>query len=442
MRWNETDELTNEVRARLMAEFDLTTRFYMEATFGRDLYQFKFIDSGTVWAGPKPVQHDDGVNFAVTACAPQIDNFDTLSAFVMFNAPPSSYGGFYAYGTRRTVPTPQGDREMGAIGLPHFYFGELPHELGHADYLWNHATRYSCRVEGLGGVPYSIDPENCFLDSYGNPYDVRGEGLSTKPREKTFGHPGGFEKSLNGLVTVTTIAEESGEYPLAALEVPCSNVSQLLRIPYKDVPLCLEYRKPIGFDANFDLPPNGCLLLQICSNDPTTLGCDMLDAPRNGVTFLLQGDNCNCHPLGYPSTCIPPEGFHYSELGIDVRYRQSTTNPNAVIVNVSEVDETRLAKLPNLKAGDRIVKNVSETGESIGAFDIQIFGKRISDGEYELIETRTIDGLPLFGKVAINFTPDQLESLKLIYSELRVTADSGNVIEETDETDNQSAFGL
>ena len=75
-------------------------------------------------------------------------------------------------------------------------------------------------------------------------------------------------------------------------------------------------------------------------------------------------------------------------------------------------------------------------------FIIQISGKRISDGQFEVIETRTIDGLTLFGKVAINFPPDLVKLLGLIYSEVRVTADFGNVIAETDEADNEEIYGI
>lgn len=452
MRWNNAVDLTEEIRARLEAAFDLTSRFFTEATFGRDLYHFNLIDSGIVWAGPAPAAYGDEFNFAIEACAPQIEDFDQVDTFAVI---PSTANSHRSYADIRTVHTPHGDREMALIGLAGYYAIQLRHELGHADYLWNHATAYVC-YDGEQEVTYSPDPDHCSIDNYGNLYDVMGGGLIAANFPIVFGHPGGFEKSLSGLVKVTNITENSGQYPLAAIEAPCSNLAQLIRVPYSKLPLCLEYRRPIGFDADFSeenisnklgfkagLPPDGCVFLQICSNDPTTLGFRGLGTPFNGTSFLLRQNHLsNRYIQERLGTCIPREGFRDSNLGIDVNYTQSATNPNAVMVHVSGVDEARLAKSPNLKIESRVIKNVSETGESVGSFNVQISGKRKSDGLYEVIETRTINGLPLFGRVGIDFSPDQLATLRLNYADLQFIVDPENNVEETDEADNQSTFSL
>ena len=139
-----------------------------------------------------------------------------------------------------------------------------------------------------------------------------------------------------------------------------------------------------------------------------------------------------------------------------MNWHPSITNPNAAIVNVSGVDEARLARLPNLAIsqlnqyysppqmfpGNVYVKNVSETGEGVGTFDIEISGRRKSDGQYEVIETRTVNGLPLFGKVKIDFPPDKFASLKLDYTDLKFIVDPGNLIRESDKTDNQATIEL
>lgn len=478
MHWDDSYDLTEAARAEINAKFNEATQYFTEATFGRYLYQFSLVDSGAVWTGPSPGTWDDEINFAVAACASQI-YFDELDTFSVF---PSSYGG--AYGDRRILNTPQGDVEVGVVRLP-FHdnyipgFEDLKHEIGHASFRFNHATQYYCYDDDQP-VTYNPDPAKCRTQTYANRYDLMGGGLNLPGAdfsESIYGDIGGFEKSLSGIVQTTDITENSGTYPLASLEEPCRNVPQLLRIPYAKVPLCLEFRKPTGLDADFSennindkfgfkvgLPPEGCLFLSICSNDETTFEYGPVFNNYNGANFQLLPNPllCEMPPLQLLSrrlpdslnVCLPPEGFCDTNLGIGVSYGQSTTNPNAVIVNVSGVDESRIAKLPNLIAGSgtytssifsgktAYIKNVSENGESVDTFDIEISGKRISDGQFELIETRTVDGLHLFENATINFPRDQLESLKLIYSELRVTADSGNAIEETDEADNEVTYGI
>ncbi|MFA5828916.1 MAG: hypothetical protein WC843_00250 [Candidatus Gracilibacteria bacterium] len=358
MRWSEPDfvDLTDELRAQLNAEFAETTKFYLDATYGHDKYDFELIDSGAVWTGPAPQESlpDEEEDSAIEACAPQIDDFKQIDTFVVF---PSISAGDRSWGGRKTFHTPQGDIEMGIIRLPNRYqknstkplnLDDLKHELGHTR-LWNHAKEEVCYDNEGKQIAYSPDPSMCSLDEYGNPYDVMGGRVKRPDGKKIFGHPGAFFKLSDSLVTATTIVENSGEYPLAALEVSCGNVPQLLTIPYSDTPLCLEYRQPIGIDESFSkenikkifgfeagLPEDGCVFLEFCSNpsNPTT-------------TLLMQNDGGNSNDPGAKiqlNACIPREGFSAPNLGIDISYTQSTINPDVVIVRVAGVDENRLAK--------------------------------------------------------------------------------------------------
>lgn len=82
------------------------------------------------------------------------------------------------------------------------------------------------------------------------------------------------------------------------------------------------------------MPADGCVFLEICKE--TTI-------------LLMQNDGVSAGFKDQLNACIPREGFHNSDLGIDISYTQSPIDPNVVIVRVAGVEETRLAKWPNLK---------------------------------------------------------------------------------------------
>lgn len=485
IRWSNSYELMPQLRTQLENQFKNTTALYNEMTSGNILLNFDLIDPGNVWNGPKPKPFHDEIGYAVSACGSYID-FDHIDAFVLY---PSVFNGpLGSLGEYKKLSTPQGDKTMAVIRLAGYDvykdklykgFSSLPHELGHAlkNTRFNHANRYNCKEGGIE-VSYSPETTNCSIEEYGNTFDLMGggiglgTGIGDDQIERQYGSMGGFEKSLAGLIQVTEV-QDGGIYPLEAIEKSDSNLPQLLKVVYKDLPLCIEHRKPIGPDRIFTyeninaitgiqagLPPEGCLFLSICSNDPSTFNNYDFALGRNSNFLINPTPNAVQGPNSYVMNkfigCMPSSGFPLDpNLGIGVTYVPSMNSPDAVMVNVTGIDKARLASEPNLKIlidyervdsppGKHIhIQNVSQTGQNITTpFDVVTYGQKKSDGQYETIATQTVPQLPIFSNIAIDFSPNQLSDLAKQFSSLKIIVDPENVIQETYEDDNTVVFSI
>jgi hypothetical protein len=125
-----------------------------------------------------------------------------------------------------------------AVGIPTFHV--LAHELGHHFFGLNHAGAYRCS----NGSPVDTEGGACTVWEYGDSLDVMGHGDN---------HFSGPIKARLGWTAARTITS-SGDYfiePLAA--TPRGGDKVLLLNGGKgrqSFTYALEYRQPIGFDAN------------------------------------------------------------------------------------------------------------------------------------------------------------------------------------------------
>ncbi len=148
--------------------------------------------------------------------------------------------------------------------------GTIMHEIGH-NLGAHHASSWSCTE---GGVPVSISENyNCSLGEYGDMYNVMGRSSSWK-------HMSNYNKGttvyslnwLNSTNTKTLDRNSGGNYTLVPIESSSSGI-QSLRIPRNigsdGKPLdyyYVEFRQPIGFDANISSYATNGLIIRIASD--------------------------------------------------------------------------------------------------------------------------------------------------------------------------------
>lgn len=145
--------------------------------------------------------------------------------------------------------------------------GTIIHEIGHGLGA-HHASSWSCVENGVA-TSISID-SNCSLGEYGDVYNVMG-------KSSTWKHLSNYNKGttiyslnwLNSANTKTLDRNSGGTYTLAPIE-SASTSTQSLRIPRNigsdGKPLdyyYVEFRQPIGFDANISSYATNGLIIRI-----------------------------------------------------------------------------------------------------------------------------------------------------------------------------------
>ena len=309
--------------------FQRVNNYLQEAAFGK----VKLLSLGEVqgqWDGARPTDVTSEIRAAVDACGAGIDgtNADTI---VIYPSITISSNGLYA---RRNVITEDGQRSIQAVLVkdrPEYSLSAtMAHEFGHR-FTFKHANAIDCET-----APFATT--GCAEIEYGNPFDIMGFSSA-------MGHFNGWFKSKAGWATATTV-QSSGTYHLNALEDENKDAAHVLYIPSKG--LCIEHRKPIGYDdyvarageaptryqqdimRGLIIPPNGALLLYKCGMNeqgrPTSFLLDTKPATYSGTS----------QTYGEFSDALIQENtvFKDASLGVTISFKRSTQNRHWADVSV------------------------------------------------------------------------------------------------------------
>ncbi len=119
----------------------------------------------------------------------------------------------------------------------------LSHELGHNLGVW-HANHWEC------GPGIKLYGENCYHNEYGNVNDVMGVGATSLHFNAVYKDVYKWFDPAS-ILTIT----QSGRYTLKPYETTSgARIAKILPSNYNNPPYYLEYRRPIGFDADLNNP--------------------------------------------------------------------------------------------------------------------------------------------------------------------------------------------
>lgn len=249
-----------------------TNRYLQEASYGKVRLRVRY--AGNIpYRGPIPENFEEEIKAALSTCDPLVD-FSTLTHLIIYPSKTTDL----SFSVKQDVESNEGIKKLGVLFIKDFLTGHLAHEFGH--------TLKATHTHGLECGDAPVKREGCRTSAYGNPYDVLGEPTFTA-------HYLGWNKAHFLNWTTTQEISEGDTYTLPAIELP-SQKPHVLRIPYgEESGLCVEYRKPIGFDdfasrrirdriANLvRFPREGALLLSIC---PTIGSIHLIDVTPGSQT--------------------------------------------------------------------------------------------------------------------------------------------------------------
>lgn len=280
IRWTERTHVPS--REDLENTLAQINAYYAENSFGNVRITADYIFPDRVVRGTLPKSYMDEMYRALELCGDSVDFTDT-DAFVVL---PSGFG---SRGGPHVFETPEGE----TVGVGFAWFGYSnwsdienqsnefidwigAHEFGHALFGLAHANSWEC-------YDHAFSREVCELIEYGNPFDVMGSAGFTV-------HFNAFYKYLAGKWLALRHIFEDGDYILTDIERRGAG-DKILRIPYRENPLCIEYRLPVGFDGVYSswtfenriregrltgpppdpaqphkgIPKDGCLFVSTCS---------------------------------------------------------------------------------------------------------------------------------------------------------------------------------
>ncbi|MBC8070349.1 MAG: hypothetical protein IAG13_18600 [Deltaproteobacteria bacterium] len=221
-------------KGEMFIDGDSTNVFYGENSYGKEKI------AGDVFGGYEI--EDPGT------CNPSLIANRGLEQFIMRGHDPDDYRQFMWWFPSLGDCGFGGLASVGSVQDPakdSWYNGNFGcvvrnQEIGH-NYGMGHSHSYSCPDDAEGNDVAFAD--NCEHIEYGDPYDPMGGGCA---------HMNVVQKSYMGWLEGCNIVDTqaSGTYNLLPMELPC-NGTQALRFPtYDDRYYYLEYRQPLGVDAN------------------------------------------------------------------------------------------------------------------------------------------------------------------------------------------------
>jgi hypothetical protein len=323
------DGLSTEDIPDLEVIFNKVKEFYQEVSLNKVNFNYQFVDGGK-WEGNLPESGWEQTRAAIQACDPLL-NFANVDIFLLL---PKIFGT-KAIMTENYVNTQEGVYQKNVVNIAFLNYNNnllkdnlyendqypiFVHEMGHALGSIGHANALDCE-----GTPFS--KEGCTHIEYGNAYDVMG-------RTEILGHFNGWFKYIFGWISQQTITTD-GTYVLYSLENETTGV-QLLRVPFEQNPVCLEYRKPVGEDdflakgiSKVSLPEQGCLIINLCYHNDLygMMETELLDTkPGTGNSGLDFVDSC----------LNEDELFINEDLGLSISYVQETDKSIAVKIDLDE----------------------------------------------------------------------------------------------------------
>lgn len=255
-------------------EMSKVNQYYNEISYGKvDIRLSTIADPNKIYDGPELPPGPDFITSAVATCDSEI-NFSIIDQLIIF---PAILPGLGGYGSTQTIFTEKGEFLMPTVQIGNFdpntssvynNFNSnlLEHEIGHASFNLAHSSSANCNT-----VTITPQLNNCDINEYGNIYDIMGSNHYE-------GHISAWYKFLAGNWLIMEEVRQDGDYQISTLEIAANN-TQLLRVPFKNYELCLEYRKPIGYDRENSeerhleefwggggIPINGGIFMNYCPN--------------------------------------------------------------------------------------------------------------------------------------------------------------------------------
>ena len=203
------------------------------------------------------------------------------------------------------------------------------HEIAHTKLLSSiqHDNSFECGTT-------SFQKNKCSVVEYGNPFST----MSTDS-----GHFSAWFKYLAGSWIKKTDVKQDGQYSLAVLENP-SSLPQLIRIPFANYPICLEYRRPLGIDDQFlpekikklafngGIPNDGCLFISICTDDNfSNIEANLIKGKHN---YLLDSTPAS-QPDSTSPNFTPDEKANYFDIRDACLTTGKTFMNNDLGINIS-----------------------------------------------------------------------------------------------------------
>lgn len=274
---------------------------------------------------------------AIELCDPGVD-FRSIDVFAVFPVFLKDVAGKGTQGNR-FHHTKDGKVKMGTIEIvPGMSSHVWVHEIGHAFYNLPHANGIDCgrnSFKTTNGSPW----KECKKLEYGNVFDDMGLGI-------LWGHFNGFIKNRLGWISNILKITKDGEYQIASLDVSASD-PQMLFIPLKDFPLCIDFRK----ESN----TAGCLMSYVCGIPGSTY------YPLQLQTYLIDVEPDSLDPMNYPNipdvnkssadfqdACLTSnQTFHNNELGIFSLFFSHTLNNRAKVT--LDIDENKVVPLEKIE---------------------------------------------------------------------------------------------
>lgn len=451
MRWNENDPLVDP--ALLEPEITAMQNYYKEISYGKIQFNVVGYFGNEVWQEALPTTMQEEKEAAIRACDFFVD-YNTIDAMIVYPGRLFNELGVALTDGDFNTATDDGSIQIDMIRVSNDSFKcyILSHEFGHAllgGGVGDHATGLECEESS-----FNEHREGCREIEMANPFDIMGGATTGQDGRQKVGHMSGWSKYLTGKWAKLRTIVRDGNYSLDLLETVTSGY-KVLRVPFEDNPVCIDYRKPIGYDKNFSMntpvmqntgkfagiPENGCLFVEICSMTGDIFHKRLLIDSRPNSIPVPSDDAAQ---IDFCDACIHEgDTFNNEALGVSSLSFEEIS-PKTVRVFL-EVDEGRIIKKPDLEvvieAGADIchftqgahinIKNNSEL-EITKTFMIRVVG--IANGEEVLIEEKRINGFDAGETLWLNY-PNVAQ-----FDSVRVNVDTTNKIDESNEANNESAM--
>lgn len=435
MRWRENLMLRGQNEIENMIQE--ANNYYKEVSGNNvSLKLATFVDPGVINGMAFPATLAEERNSAILNCDQSMD-FNKINALIIYPSIIDSNGA----AERFVVNTTEGYKNLSIISVGRIsqddYFdfltiNVLKHEMGHASFNQVHAGSIECNEHVITNNFLLANAENeCQRYDYSNPYDIMGNMQSG-------GHISGWGKVLanDKWISYQEITQ-NGDYLLTALETKKPSV---LRIPLRNLAICIEYRKPMGLDEQLSnrfgngFPSEGVLLIEGCSATGTYKDINLLldTSPHPSPTLFDVDDDLADSGIH--------EGTNFSNelLGIRLNWHRTGENQAAVHIDLKE-------KLLNNKIDLQYdilrqegylsfwAKNSSERSIQT-PFTVLLSGQKIGEDALSTINRLLIPKLRPGGTFELPVKNP------FLYSSFLWQIDTTNKIQETNEENNSLDF--
>lgn len=365
IRWEPNAVLPS--RAELLNDVNEIDNYYHTISYGKiNVTLSQFVEPNS-WNKPLPNSPESEYDAMREMCNPLVDRTKIDSLILTPAILARAHGAIdnfrYAQGSmvkNHTLP----DVVMGNYDLQrHSSYnlnsntfmiigsGFAIHELGHSVFHLKHANAWQCR-----NVSFSNNHDVCSIIEYG-------DGLSTMASTDKI-ELNGWYKYLAGKWTTIKQITHDGEYQIGALEVNSHHQPHVLRVPYPENSLCVEYRKPINLDEFYSVenrrlrgeiggfPPKGCLLVRTCPMTPIrddSAGTTNLIDSTPGSQPFIEFKRSEWHNYDMNDTCIHEgENFSNDILGISLSFLKKELPQKDTVAVQMNIDENRVVTRPDL----------------------------------------------------------------------------------------------